>query len=55
MPNGTYYVLMSTNLALPRANWTVVGTNVLTEAAAVRLRTGLVSILPRQFFLLRSP
>jgi hypothetical protein len=54
-PNGTCCVLMSTNLALPRASWTVVGTNTFDGSGCCAITNRLGSNFPQQFFLLRSP
>ncbi len=54
-PNGTYYMLMSTNLALPRTNWTVMRTNIFDGSGCCAITNRLGSGFPQQFFLLRSP
>jgi len=53
--NGTYYVLASTNIALPLSNWTVLSTNSFDSngnfAATNSMGTGAV----HQFYILRTP
>ena len=52
---GIYYVLASTNLALPRTNWPVVATNTFDGSGCCAFTNGLDPNCPRRYFLLRVP
>ena len=54
-PNGTCYVLASTNLTLPRAQWSMVATNTFDGSGCCAITNRLGSGFPQQFYLLRSP
>jgi hypothetical protein len=53
--NGTYYVLSSTNLALPLLNWTKVATNEFDGAGHFAFTNAVVSVVPQRFFIIRLP
>jgi hypothetical protein len=53
--SGTYYLLVSTNVALQRINWTPVATNTFDGSGNFTITTNLNPALPRQFFLLQVP
>ena len=57
--NGTagmnYLVLMSTNLALPLANWTVLATNTFGPGGGFNFTIGLNPASPQQFYRLKLP
>jgi hypothetical protein len=52
--NGTYYVLTTTNLVLPIAQWTILSTNVFNGSGGFSF-TNLVPAGSQQYFLLRVP
>jgi hypothetical protein len=54
IPNANYYVLISTNLSLPLANWTRLTTNVFDATGAFSF-TGTVDSSPRRFYLVQLP
>lgn len=54
-PGGTYYVLSSTNLALPFNDWTVVTTNVFGTEGNFSFTNVLGSDDPGGFYLLKVP
>jgi hypothetical protein len=49
---GTYYVLTSTNLALPLANWTILSTNAFDASGSFSVTNPIVTSGPPGFFLL---
>jgi autotransporter-associated beta strand protein len=51
--NGAYYVLTSTNLALPLSNWTSIATNTFSPTGAFSV-TNAVSVSP-SFFIIEIP
>jgi hypothetical protein len=54
---GTYYVLMSENLAQPFSQWTPVGTNVLSVSGNFTI-TAINTVsrdVPQRFFILEEP
>jgi autotransporter-associated beta strand protein len=53
-PNWDYYVLTSTNLALPMAQWTRIATNQFDSGGAFNYAAALDPNLPRRFYLLES-
>lgn len=57
--NGTagndYYVLTSTNLALPRANWTAIATNIFGPGGGFAFTNAVDPNSPRRFYLLQLP
>jgi hypothetical protein len=55
LAKGTYYVLASTNLALPLAQWTPVATNVFDSSGNFNFSNVLNPNLPGQFYLLQIP
>jgi autotransporter-associated beta strand protein len=48
--NATYYLLASTNLAVPLANWTRVATNVFDGSGQFTYTNGMAPNLPQQFY-----
>lgn len=54
-PNGTYYVLTSTNVALPLVNWTRVTTNLFDSTGGFSATNVVDPNVPQQFFLLQLP
>jgi autotransporter-associated beta strand protein len=52
VPDGTNYLLAATNLALPRANWTRVATNVFDAGGNLVLTNGINSSMPQRFYLI---
>jgi autotransporter-associated beta strand protein len=54
-PGGSYYVLASTNVALPLINWTPLATNAFTSSGAFVFTNAVNPDFPRQFFLLQLP
>jgi polygalacturonase len=53
--SGTYYVLASTNLALPLDQWTPVATNQFDAGGNFVFTNSAPANAPQQFFLLRLP
>ena len=53
--NGTYYVLASTNIALPLTNWTRVLTNQFSGNGNFSFTNPINPALPRRFFVLEVP
>jgi hypothetical protein len=53
-PGGTYHVLTSTNLLLPRANWAVVANGSFDSTGKFSF-TNALATNPRQFYMLRVP
>jgi len=53
VPNGIYFVLATTNLALPIAQWTILSTNAFTSAGNFNV-TNPVPAGSQQYFLLRA-
>ena len=51
VPDATYYVLTSTNISLPRANWGPISTNQFDANGSFAFTNGLNG-QPRQFYLL---
>jgi len=54
-PGGNYYLLESTNLTLPRANWTVAATNQFSLTGTFSLTNSLDPAKPALFYLLAVP
>jgi autotransporter-associated beta strand protein len=54
-PGGTYFVLVSTNVTLPAANWTPVATNVFDGSGNFNFTNAISAGVPQQFYLLRVP
>jgi hypothetical protein len=53
--NGTYVVLMTTNLSLPLANWTMLTTNISTDSTFSFVLTNAVNqIVPQMFYQLQE-
>jgi autotransporter-associated beta strand protein len=52
---GTYYVLTSTNVALPLANWARVTTNLFDSAGGFSVTNAANPNVPQQFYLLQLP
>ncbi|HTX20940.1 MAG TPA: hypothetical protein VMD27_03620, partial [Candidatus Aquilonibacter sp.] len=53
-PNGTYYVLGSTNLALPLADWTAIATNAFDASGNFNLTNPMDANQPQWFYLLQA-
>ena len=53
VPGGTYYVLTSTNVALPLANWTRATTNLFDGAGAFSVTNAVDPNVPHRFYLLQ--
>ncbi len=53
--NATYYLLATTDLALPLTNWTLLATNVLDAQGNFVVTNGLNPDQPRQFYRLFLP
>jgi hypothetical protein len=53
--NGNYYLLTSTNLALPRTNWPRIATNAFDATGNFRFTNAINPAQPAQFFLIRTP
>jgi hypothetical protein len=54
-PNGTYYVMASTNVATPTTNWTTLATNLFDGSGAFSFTNVVDPGIAQQFFLLRLP
>ena len=52
-PGGTYYVLTSTNVALPLADWTRVTTNLFDGAGNFSATNAVDPNAPQRFYLLQ--
>jgi autotransporter-associated beta strand protein len=52
---GEYYVLLSTNLALPLSNWTSIATNVFDGSGGFSLTNPINLAEPQQFWILKEP
>lgn len=50
-----YYVLSSTNLALPLSNWMRIATNQFNSSGNFNFTNGLNTNSPQSFYLLQSP
>jgi hypothetical protein len=55
MTNGTYYVLTSTNAALPLNQWIRLATNVFDANGNFSFTNAVSLSTPQQFFLLELP
>jgi hypothetical protein len=53
--NGTYYVLISTNLLLPPTNWTYIATNQFDSAGGFIFTNTAQTNAPQLFYLLQLP
>ena len=53
--NGTFYVLTSTNVATPLANWTPLSTNAFDSSGNFSVTNTINPGNPRQFYLLKTP
>jgi uncharacterized repeat protein (TIGR03806 family) len=54
-PNGSYYILTSTNLLLPLTNWTVLATNAFDGSGNFSSTNALPTNAHQQFYLLQLP
>jgi autotransporter-associated beta strand protein len=54
-PGTPYYVLSSTNIALPVVNWTRVATNLFDASGQFRITNAVSSQIPQEFFFLQLP
>ena len=55
VPGMTYYVLSSTNVALPVANWTRVATNAFGPGGEFSFTNNVNPLMPQSFYLLQIP
>ncbi len=55
LPNGNYYVLVSTNVVLPRINWTRIATNAYDTSGNFSFTNSMAAGSPQKFFLLQLP
>lgn len=55
VPGKQYYVLGSTNLTLPLAQWTPVGTDTFDDNGAFHFTNTLASNAPQLYYLLQTP
>ena len=53
--NGTYYILASTNLALPTTAWTRIATNQFDSSGNFSFTNNVDSLTPRQYYLIQLP
>lgn len=53
--NAPYYVLTSTNLALPRASWQRLATNQFSSTGGFSFTNVVSSAMPQAFYLLQQP
>lgn len=53
--NGTYYVLTSTNIAIPLTNWTALVTNTFDGSGGFSFTNAVNPASPQQFFTLQVP
>jgi Alginate lyase len=53
--NGTFYILASTNPALPFASWTRVATNTFNASGTFTITNAISPNTPFRFFLIESP
>jgi fibronectin-binding autotransporter adhesin len=54
-PNSTFYLLGSTNVAQPVANWQRLATNAFNASGFFNITNAVSSSIPRQFYLLLVP
>jgi hypothetical protein len=54
-PNAAYFVLASTNIALPLTNWTPILTNQFGSSGNFSFTNAIDPALPRRFFMLEVP
>jgi hypothetical protein len=55
VPDTTFYVLTSTNIATPRSNWTTVGTYLFDGSGNFSVTNTILPSEPERFFLLNLP
>jgi poly(beta-D-mannuronate) lyase len=55
LPNGAYYILGSTNVALPLSNWTILATNVFDSSGQFNWTNAIDPSATGQFYLLQLP
>lgn len=53
--NGTYYVLTSTNVALPLVNWSPILTNSFDLSGNFRFTNAISTSMPQQFYTIKLP
>jgi len=53
--NGTYYILMSSNLLAPLTNWTYIATDHFDGAGAFSFTNAAPTNAPQEFYLLQMP
>ncbi|HEV2393971.1 MAG TPA: hypothetical protein VG146_16585 [Verrucomicrobiae bacterium] len=54
-PGNSYYVLSTTNVALPRADWTPVATNVFDSNGNFNFTNAINRAIPAEFYMLQLP
>jgi hypothetical protein len=54
-PRAIYYVLSTTNLALPMAQWTSIATDIFDSVGAFQFTNTVSPLSPKQFFRLKLP
>jgi autotransporter-associated beta strand protein len=52
-PNGTYWILASTNVALPLTSWPVIGTNTFNATGGFTLTNAVDPAAPQLFYVLQ--
>ena len=55
LPNGSYFVLATTNLLIPLANWSRVATNVYDAGGNFNVTNVMTAGTPQRFYLLQLP
>lgn len=55
VPTASYYVLNSSNLALPPAQWTLIGTSSFGNGGSFSFTNTLDPTVPQLFYLLQTP
>jgi len=53
-PGQTYYVLASTNVALPRANWVPIWTNTFGPGGEFSFTTAISPSIPQRFYQIQT-
>jgi hypothetical protein len=55
IPSGTYYLLASTNLLTPIANWTTIATNTYDASGNFNVTNGITAGNPQRFYIIKQP
>lgn len=55
LPNGTYYVLAATNIALPLASWPCIATNTYDAAGNFSFTNGIARGSAQKYYLIQLP